>query len=84
MAVVDEYHGRAPHGARGLKHISVAARASHPRSRPARGTWIETFGEIKIDKMTQSRPARGTWIETLRARSFARNCQVAPRTGHVD
>ena len=38
----DRYVGRAPHGARGLKLGVGAQHREPPRSRPARGAWIET------------------------------------------
>ena len=33
---------RAPHGARGLKHINPSVGGIDDVSRPARGAWIET------------------------------------------
>ena len=34
---------RAPHGARGLKHLDIKKFARYLVSRPARGAWIETL-----------------------------------------
>ena len=56
--------GRAPHGARGLKHEYAHPLDGESGSRPARGAWIETKTEGSVGRMLQSRPARGAWIET--------------------
>ena len=37
---------RAPHGARGLKHLPCQRRLLRIGSRPTRGAWIETCGYL--------------------------------------
>ena len=40
---LDATQSRAPHGARGLKHYMPIVSREGRKSRPARGTWIETL-----------------------------------------
>ena len=56
---------RAPQGARGLKFLwYFRAGRQSPRSRPARGAWVEiTMACTSIRRGTWSRPARGAWVE---------------------
>ena len=77
--------GRAPRGARGLKHIVYTETERQVLSRPARGAWIETAREIgSCEHSIPSRPARGAWIETPFDTSFLLAFHVAPREGRVD
>ena len=55
---------RAPHGARGLKHLDVLAESRSSASRPTRGAWIETLLLRGNTTSPRSRPTRGAWIET--------------------
>ncbi len=74
-------NGRAPRGARGLKHQHTRARTTVRASRPARGAWIETSAMVSISqRATQSRPARGAWIETsVSVDDAASDLRRAPR-----
>ena len=76
--------GRAPHGARGLKHGGGIAPLGGGESRPARGAWIETSRRTKMRNTHMSRPARGAWIETAIVDAVRTAIRVAPRTGRVD
>ena len=76
--------GRAPHGARGLKHgevdkVKVAmSRAPHG----ARGLKL-CRANVNLG-LSPSRPAWGAWIETRREQTRISLTNVAPRMGRVD
>ena len=40
---LQEWDGRAPQGARGLKWLTDSEEVEELRSRPARGAWVEIF-----------------------------------------
>src|SRR5208283_3819330 len=75
---------RAPRGARGLKQGQEPMLDEPPKSRPARGAWIETTVEYSDCQNNGSRPARGAWIETGSQSGRSRPGAVAPRAGRVD
>ena len=52
--------GRAPPGARGLKHCQSLDCAERNQSRSARGAWIETFADAVpyINQAVALRPGR--------------------------
>ena len=60
----DLFCGRAPHGARGLKHVCAPFLLKHTRRAPhgARGLKLLT-GNPALE-VWMSRPAWGAWIET--------------------
>jgi len=77
--------GRAPHGARGLKHPrahAIFARAGTSRLQTLRHG---RHGEFAIfARAGTSRPSRGAWIETLVTGWIDTADIVAPLTGRVD
>ena len=75
---------RAPHGARGLKFLSISPMPATMTSRPARGAWIEISTAAKSSVRKRSRPARGAWIEICCTLPLVAPAVVAPRTGRVD
>ena len=76
--------GRAPHGARGLKHR--LRRVGRPRRgrAPHGARGLKQEGPAAAQRGPASRPARGAWIETRDQRKTAGTITVAPRTGRVD
>ena len=46
-----------------MKSLLPALAQLLPKSRPARGAWIEILRAHKKELEKQSRPARGAWIE---------------------
>ena len=75
---------RAPHGARGLKPLSVLLSHALFVSRPTRGAWIETDLKEAFEQEKMSRPTRGAWIETFWDGERHIKLLVAPHTGRVD
>ena len=57
--MVYEINGRAPHGARGLKHTITYWGAFLIKSRPARGAWIETPTGVFLEMPTGVAPRTG-------------------------
>ena len=63
LQLVDPVRGPAPQGAGGLKSESAPSAYPMPKSRPARGGWIEIHVCESGQLAQSSRPARGGWIE---------------------
>src|ERR1035437_5189361 len=60
--------GRAPRGARGLKHEFGGVDPQCLKSRPTWGAWIETGHDLRFGRFASSRPTWGAWIETKNER----------------
>ena len=58
-AVVPCAIGRAPRGARGLKHVNKTALFDDPESRPPRGAWIETSKQQSVTPWLRVAPPAG-------------------------
>ena len=56
--------GRAPHGARGLKHSGVDLGYAAGSRAPHGARGLKHFGKNFMRLRDKSRPARGAWIET--------------------
>ena len=75
--------GRAPHGARGLKPLSVLLSHALFGRAPHGARGLKQLCFLPLKKFPLSRPAWGAWIETHVLPAQASQ-GVAPRMGRVD
>ena len=77
--------GRAPHGARGLKRITLKVENRYTKSRPARGAWIETVSVSDGVHWSSRRAPHGArGLKPTYGLKPVFLQPVAPRTGRVD
>ena len=85
VVFTEHIRGRAPHGARGLKHECFGTCEVVAESRPAWGAWIETSVRLcRIWSIVRRAPhgARGLKLDGEITSGGSR--KVAPHTGRVD
>ena len=71
------WHGRIPHGMRGLKSSARCGLTTQPPSHPAWDAWIEIPGLTWTEQVRKSHPAWDAWIEIA-----AESADAGSQTSH--